>query len=346
LSVRILGTVLAAICAVLFVMSSVLVLLLFNIEQRAFSSATYKQAFENQRLYERMPAILGTALTTYIAENGSAVPFLQVLTVEDWQNSILLLLPPEELKGMANNALDATFDYLNGRTNSAAISLLPVKVHLAGESGIQLVLQILRRQPACTPEQLTQMALGFFGGQIALCNPPEQAIGLMMPFIQTQLQSMTAIFPNEVTFISGATSGTPDDPRLELNAVRSAIKLTPLLPVLFLFVIAVFAVRSLVDWLTWWGWPLMFAGGISVLIALFGSPVVSGVLRLVIQNQGAILIPPVLAASLAETASAVARQMLAPVVSEGFILGIVGLGMVIVATFLAARERDKIIQRI
>jgi len=116
--------------------------------------------------------------------------------------------------------------------------------------------------------------------------------------------------------------------------------------VLFFFVIAVFAVRSLVDWLTWWGWPLMFAGGISVLIALFGSPVVSGVLRLVIQNQGAILIPPVLAASLAETASAVARQMLAPVVIEGFILGIVGLGMVIVATFLAARERDKIIQRI
>jgi len=201
LSVRILGTVLAAICAVLFVMISVLVLLLFNIEQRAFSSATYKQAFENQRLYERMPAILGTALTTYIAENGSAVPFLQVLTVEDWQNSILLLLPPEELKGMANNALDATFDYLNGRTNSAAISLLPVKVHLAGESGIQLVLQILRRQPACTPEQLTQMALGFFGGQIALCNPPDQAIGLMMPFIQTQLQSMTAIFPNEVNFL-------------------------------------------------------------------------------------------------------------------------------------------------
>jgi len=340
--VRTIGQVLAAICAILFVISSVVVLILFNIEQKAFSSATYKQAFEDQRLYERMPAILGTALTTYIAENGSAVPFLQVLTVEDWQNSVLLLLPPEELKGMANNALDATFDYLNGRTNSAAISLLPVKVHLAGEAGLQLVLQILRRQPACTVEQLTQMALGLSGGQIVLCNPPEQAIGLMMPFIQTQLQSMTAVFPNEVLFISGAASGTPDDPRLELNAVRSAIRLTPFLPVLFLFGIAIFAVRSLVDWLTWWGWPLMFAGGVSVLTGLFGSPMVGGILRLVIQNQGAVLIPPVLASSIAETASAVARQMLAPVVIEGIILGIVGLGMVIIATFLAARTRSNV----
>ncbi len=196
---RLLGQVLAAICAALFVISSVVVLLLFNIERKAFSSATYKQAFENQRLYERMPAILGTTLATYITENGNALPFLQVLTVEDWQNSIVTLLPPEELKGMANNALDATFDYLNSRTNSAIISLLPIKTHLAGESGIQLVIQILHRQPACTTEQLTQMALGLFGGQIVLCNPPEQAIGLMMPFIQTQLQSMTAIFPNEVT---------------------------------------------------------------------------------------------------------------------------------------------------
>jgi hypothetical protein len=285
-----------------------------------------------------MPAILGTAITTYITENGGAVPFLQLLTVEDWQNSIVLLLPPEELKGMANNALDATFDYLNGRTNSAVISLLPVKAHLAGESGLQLVLQILRRQPACTVEQLTQMALGLSGGQIVLCNPPEQAIGLMMPFIQSQLQSMTTMFPNEVTFISGAASGTPDDPRLELNAARSAVKLALFLPVLFLFGIAVFAVRSLVDWLTWWGWPLMFAGGIGVLVALFGSPVIGGILQLVIQNQGAILIPPVLASSIAETASAVVREMLAPVVIEGLILGIVGLGMVVVATFLAARE--------
>ena len=169
---RTVGQMFAAICAVLFVISAVLVLLAINIEAQAFSADTYKQAFDEQRLYERMPAILASTITAYVTENAGALPFLQLLTPEDWQNNIVLLLPPEELRAMANQALDSTFDYLNGRSNSVAITLVPVKAQLAGESGVQLVLQILRRQPACTSEQLTQMALGLFGGQITLCNPP------------------------------------------------------------------------------------------------------------------------------------------------------------------------------
>jgi hypothetical protein len=335
--VRSLGHTMAAICAVLFVISAVLVLLLFNIEAQAFQSDTYKQAFEQQGLYERMPGILASTLTGYVAQAGGAVPFLQLLTAEDWTNNIAVLLPPEELKVMANAALDSTFDYLNGRSDSVVISLTPVKAQLAGEPGVQLILQILRRQPPCTAEQLTQMALGLFGGQIALCNPPEQALGLMLPFIQGQVQSMAAIFPNGLTLISPAMSGTAVDPRQELNTVRTIIRLTPFIPLLLLFGIAVFAARNLTDWLTWWGWPLMAAGGMSALIGLFGSPVIAGIMQLLIQTQGSFLLPPVLASTIAETASAVARQMLIPVIVQGLILGVVGLAMVIFSTLLANR---------
>jgi hypothetical protein len=268
----------------------------------------------------------------------NAVPFLSELTIEDWQNNIVVLLPPEELKAIANNALDSTFDYLNGRTNSAVISLAPVKTQLGGPAGMNLVLQILSVQPACTTEQLTQMALGLLGGQIALCNPPPEAIGLMTPFLQSQLQTMTTIIPNEVTFIPGTLSGTPQDPRLRLNTIRSAIKLTPLLPVLFLLGITILVVRSLADWLTWWGWPLAIAGTTSVLIGLVGSPLIGWILQLMIQSQGTIQIPPVFVASLAETTSAVARQLLLPVLVQGAIIGIVGLGMAVLAMFLPKRE--------
>jgi hypothetical protein len=65
---------------------------------------------------------------------------------------------------------------------------------------------------------------------------------------------------------------------------------------------------------------------------------VGWILQLFIQNQGTIPIPPVLASSIAETTSAVARQILAPVMIQGAILGIVGLGMAIVAMFLPKRE--------
>jgi hypothetical protein len=262
------------------------------------------------------------------------------LTLEDWQNTISMLLPPEELKAIANNALDAIFDYLNGKTNTVVISLLPVKAQLAGDSGMSVVLQILSLQPACTAEQLTQMALGLLSGEIALCNPPSEAIGLLTPFLQSQLQTLTTIIPNEITLVPGTLSGTPQDPRLKLNTIRSAIKLTPLIPALLLIAMTVFAVRSLVDWLTWWGWSFMLAGAGSVLIGLVGAPLVGWILRLLIQNQWTILIPPVFVSSIAETTSAVARQMLVPVLIQGALLGFVGLGMVIVALFLPRRPVD------
>jgi hypothetical protein len=85
------------------------------------------------------------------------------------------------------------------------------------------------------------------------------------------------------------------------------------------------------------------AGIISALVALLGSPVIGGILRLVIQTQGAFLIPPVLAAALGETASAVAREMLAPVVIEGFIIAVVGAGMLIVALLVPRRQVDLVI---
>ena len=330
-----LGKFLAALCAVLFIMSSVVVLLLFNIERKAFNSATYKQAFADQGLYQRIPAMLASMLTTSIAENQNAIPLLKALNVTDWQTSIVTLLPPEELKMLADNALDSTFDYLNGKTDSAVISLVPVKTHLVGESGLQVVRQFLSLQPQCTTEQLTQMALGILGGQVILCNPPEEAMGLMAPFIQGQLQAMTSLLPDQLAFIPGTTSNTPNDPRLKLNAVRSAIKLTPFIPVLFLFGIAALAVRTLREWFTWWGWPLMIAGAISALTALIGSPVIGWILQLLIQNQGKNFIPAVLATSIGETASAVARQMLLPVVLEGFILALLGLGMVIASMFIS-----------
>ena len=119
---RTLGQFFAAICAILFVISAVIVLLLINIEAKAFSSETYKQAFADQRLYERMPSILATALTSTMGQNINAVPFLRALAPEDWQNTISVLLPPEELKATTDLALDSTFDYLNGRSSSAAVA--------------------------------------------------------------------------------------------------------------------------------------------------------------------------------------------------------------------------------
>jgi hypothetical protein len=104
--------------------------------------------------------------------------------------------------------------------------------------------------------------------------------------------------------------------------------------------LTIFAVRSLVDWLVWWGWPFMIAGVSSVLIGLVGSPLVGWILQLFIRNQGTIPIPPVLLSSIAETTSAVAGQILTPVMIQGAILGMVGLGMAILGMLLPKPQPD------
>lgn len=330
---------LAAICALVFIFTGVPSLLLFNIESRAFSSATYKQAFADQRLYERMPGLLAATLSSTLSQNQNMAPFLRELTMEEWQVTISNLLPPEELRAMTDQTLDATFDYLNFQSNSVIISLVPVKARLAGEAGVNVVRQFLQTQPACTVEQLTQMALGLLGGDIALCNPPEEAISLLAPFIQSQLQTINATFPNEIALVPGTESGNPQDPRLELQAIRSAIHFSPFFVLLLLLTVAVLAVRSFRDLLVWWGWPLLITGTAGAVIAILGSPIVGWFLQILILSQGAILLPPILAASIGETATAVASQMLVPAVLQGFIIAIIGLIMVILGFILGRRER-------
>ena len=334
---------LAWICAVLFVGSGISALVFFNVERTAFDSTTYKQAFEQQSLYVRIPKILGDSLHTYIAEDANFPAYLKALTADDWTATITSLLPADELKALTDNTLDAVFDYLNGKTDSVVISVVPFKNHLAGNSGIEIVKQILNSQPACTAEQLMQIGLGLISGKdLMLCKPPDEFMNLINPLIESQIQFMTGTFPDQVTLVSDAQSHTPDDPRIKLNRARALMKITPVFPLLFLFCLTILAIRSLMDWLKWWGYPFLITGAGSLFFALIGSPVLGFVIRTVIQRQGPRYLPQNLISALGETVSAVSSQILKPVAVEGAVLMFVGFIMVIVALVITNRSRLKL----
>lgn len=331
---RELGKTLGALCAVLFVFVGVSVLLLFNFERKAFSSATYKQAFAEQGLYDRMPALLASALQTSLGQNPNAFPFLKELSQEDWQSTIASLLPPEELRALADGTLDSTFDYINNNSDTVVVSLLPIKARLTGPEGVNVIKGFLQTQPACTVEQLTQMGLGLLGGNIALCNPPPEAIGLVEPLIQSQMQTLVTVFPDQVTLISGSVGTNGSDPRLQLHMIRSAIHFSPFFAVLIFLSIAVFAIRTFRDLFVWWGWPLLITGVIGGVIGLAGAPLIGLILQFLIETQGLVFLPPLLASTIGETASAVAHQILIPVSIQGFIMAALGFGMVMISLFL------------
>jgi hypothetical protein len=334
---------LAWVCAVCFAGSGITALLLFNIERTAFDSATYKQAFEQQNLYQRIPNILGDSLHTYIADNANFPAYLKALTVDDWTASITSLLPADELKALTDNTLDSVFNYLNGKTDSVVISIVPFKNHLAGNSGIEVVKQILNSQPACTAEQLVQIGLGVITGKdLMLCKPPDEFMNFVNPLIESQLQVMTGYFPDQVTLVSNAQSHTPNDPRIRLNQARALMKITPVLPLLFLFCLTIIAVRSLLDWLKWWGYPFLITGAGSLFFALIGSPVLGFAIRTIIQRQGPRYLPQNLISALGETVSAVSGQILKPVAVEGAVLALAGFVMVVAALINTNRNKSKL----
>ena len=330
---------LAALCTILFIISGIVTLLAFNIEWYAFSSTPYKQAFERQNLYVRTPEILANALYSYLAGNQNADPYLKEMTLEDWQATIASVVPPEELKLLTDGALDSVFDYLNDRTNSVQISLVPIKQRLTGPAGMEIVQKILRAQPDCTTEQLLQIGMGFLSGDIGLCNPPPELIGLMQPLIESQLQLITFSIPNEITLTSTPGAG---DPRARLRQVRTLMNVTPVFPVFFLFCLTVFAVRSLMDWLQWWGYPFLITGGASVLIAVIGAPVVGILVQGILEFYSAGLIPPILFSAMREAIRAVTGEILRPVFYEGMILAVIGFGMVLTSLLITYRRNPRV----
>lgn len=343
---RTLGKFLAGLCAILFVITGVLALLFFNIEKKAFSAQTYKTAFEKQQLYDRMPGILADALWTAVTRNEQASTYLKSFTVQDWESAISALIPPEELKGLANSTLDSTFDYLNSRTDSAVISLAPFKSHLAGPGGVEAILQLLRAQPTCTVDQIIELTFAVLnGGDLIFCNPPPEAVQIVRPLIESQIQFMTLGFPDQITLISTQRAGTPEDPRLNLKIARSIMQITPLFPMAFLLGLTIFAVRGLIDWLKWWGWPFLSTGVISLVIAIPGAFLVGFIIQWLLESQIGSFLPPLLLSSLRETVSAVAREILSPMVIVGAALALIGLIMILVAAFLAHAQKDRTIPR-
>jgi len=335
---RTIGKFIAGIGSFLFIFTGVIALLLFNIERKAFTSTTYKQAFERQNLYQRMPAILASAVSATVTQNPNLPTFVKTLTVTNWESTIASVLPPQELKVITDEILDSIFDYINRRSNSVVISVIPLKNHLIGPTGVEVVRQILRAQPACTPEQLQAIALGFLsGGDILLCSPPEDIMALLTPVIESQIQVLSVAIPDQITLVPETLSGTPSDPRPRLNNLRLILLFSPLLPVAFLIAITIFAVRDLKGLLNWWGWPLMLTGMGSLLVAWLGAPIVGLIVRGFIQIQGARIIPAILLSTLEETASSVTSEILYPVTIGGLILAVLGFTMAVAALFVVRR---------
>jgi hypothetical protein len=158
---------------------------------------------------------------------------------------------------------------------------------------------------------------------------------MLSPIIQGQLQFTAAAIPDQITII---TAPPQNDPRQKLLDARFLMRFTPMFPLAFLLGLTLFAVRSVKSWLTWWGIPFFISGSLAFVMSLIGAPVFGAVFQRVLVNRMSIFLPSILLDYSADLASIMLKALLNPILWQGLLLAVLGLGMVVVDYFVKEKK--------
>ena len=97
-------------------------------------------------------------------------------------------VPPEYLEEQTNVAIDALYDALEGKTDSLAFTLdFSEKSKELETALVDELLAQIQDYPACTPDQLTQLAAGEFDPLEANCIPPNVDVNEEIEFTSQDL---------------------------------------------------------------------------------------------------------------------------------------------------------------
>ncbi|GAB4398961.1 MAG: hypothetical protein OHK003_22300 [Anaerolineales bacterium] len=315
----------AVFCAISFIFTSVMATLLFNFDRRAFTAETYQRAFAREDFYNKLPRLMAQSIASSSADQSQFPLVMHGMSLEAWESFMHTLLPPEVLKPIGDNMLNSTFNYLSMKTNVVQVNLTPLKASMMSETGTQAALALIGTLPACTLEQITQITFNLFaGGQIELCNPPADMLPLLAPIIQEQMQFTASIIPDQLTLV---TAPLQNDPRERLQTTRLFMRLSLLLPIGFLLAVTIAAIRSVKDWLNWWGIPILITGFAIFMIGILGAPVFGVVLEGILARSLPNYLPAFLLDFTGNFASAMVRALLNPLLWQGLILAFIGGGM-------------------
>jgi hypothetical protein len=324
----------AVIFAILFSVTLMMALLLFNIDQQMFKPETYVSALENANIYQNLPALIIRTITTQATSEQSGMPtFMQNLTEADWTYLIQTLLPPEDLKSLTESLFNQLFAYLNGDTDSVVLPLARLKENLSGENGVGALLHLIRTKPLCTLDDMVQIMFG----DLPFCNPTEEVLQLIMPLLQDQLNAAAKVIPDQVTIIQPAPAGN-NNLVTGLKVARFIMRTSPMISLAFLFLVTLLAVRTPKGWMRWWGIPFFFAGAIVLAIGLISVPIINLLWLNFVAPYFPTYLPTEITAEAHDVIMAVLRELGKWIMVEAGIITILGLGAWIGSYFVKGKE--------
>ena len=329
-------SILAVLFAILFVFSTAASFVLFNVERSVFDAQLYLQAMDEANVYVRLPELTARALAM-AAQNPGRTGLLSVLrnlSEEEWRTMVVGLLPPDLLRTLTEDAVTQILAVLNDERQDAVLNLAGLKAHLQSSEGVNAVYMMLETQPDCTLEQLTAMTLG--QQALTLCNPPDTFLFIdLRPIVESEIRAGMSLIPEQISLISAGPERVQT--LRDLNAIRLFMRLSPLVPLVCLLIVTILAVRSIRSWLVWWGYSLLSAGLVSMVLSALSGPVASLTFQIFIKPFLPDVFPADIVDVFSDLTTTIVHDALQPVVLWAGVLALIGLVMVTLAFFSGRR---------
>lgn len=246
------------------------------------------------------------------------------------------IIPPQELRAFADQALSETLNYAGGESPSLTLSLGWLKRGLK-QRGAEAILDALRTQPACTAEQVTRLALDLALNQsprdLFLCAPPEDVLLLIQPLVSRGVSIQARFIPETVTLGALPTLSGINLTR-SIPLTRVIMRYSGLLPLIFLAALSGVIVRGWKSWLVWWGTPLMLTGILTLGLSTLSLPLLAGAIQQQIAERMPPMVLPEIAATVQTLLVDIIGSVLAPITIQSIALSAIGLIMVLAARFI------------
>lgn len=219
---------------------------------------------------------------------------LSYLEEDDWIQIAHLISPPDVISETVDQIVDGYIAWLDSDAGFPALVLniaewkANMRVH--AREVVEIVLAAL---PACTAEEIAAQALeglqegeGLAAVAIPVCRPPEPTYGTLLDNADNMVAGMTQQMPDEIdTQLLQGDSAPEELTGLKdmLLRVRLYVRWAWALVLGVALLGVILAARSWPQALIWAGWPLLLAGGITLLFG-FGVQVLAagGLERLVV----------------------------------------------------------------
>lgn len=234
----------AILLAGITIIGTIFVLLFLSFNHILLNPQTYEQAFTENKVYERLPAITAeefSLVRSHLVEpcsetlNGSSChdqtinasqtsntaggglgtegkAFINGLNQDQWKSLIIYVLPPTDLQVSMEASINETIAYFKGQTDMVKMPLMNLKTRMTSMKDEELTTLLLNSQPACSAEQQTLIMSGGLseaGSSPIFCSATGGTSQALALDLQRRLTIIAFELPDHATIINEPSPSNP-----------------------------------------------------------------------------------------------------------------------------------------